>query len=208
MDRPLKALKNNGVGYIEIRSLDVNPLTPLGIDKPQIHFLEAFLLFCLLQDSATISSSEQFEIDNNDKLVAHKGRQSGLMLSSSGRQILLQDWGQEIMEQIMECAKLLSNEHQQSVEEISVRIGSPDLTPSAVMLEEMKREEIGFFEYVDQFSHQYRDLYQNKIVGKDYFSELDRLVLSSRQKQLEIEAQDMLSFDDFITQYFAYNEED
>ena len=38
MDRPLKALQNNGVGYIEIRSLDVNPLTPLGIDKPQIHF--------------------------------------------------------------------------------------------------------------------------------------------------------------------------
>ena len=208
MDRPLKALINNGVGYIEIRSLDVNPLTPLGIDKPQIHFLEAFLLFCLLQDSATISSIEQFEIDNNDKLVAHKGRQPGLMLSSSGRQILLQDWGQEIMEQIKECAKLLSNTHQQSVEEISVRIGSPNLTPSAVMLEEMKREEIGFFEYVDQFSHQYRDLYQSKIVNKDYFAELDKLTLYSQQKQLEIEAQDALSFDDFIAEYFSYNEED
>jgi len=141
-------------------------------------------------------------------LVAHKGRQPGLMLSSSGRQTLLQDWGQEIMEQIKECAKLLSNEHQQSVEEISVRIGSPNLTPSAVMLEEMKRKEIGFFEYVDQFSHQYRDLYQNKIVRKDYFSELDKLALSSHKKQLEIEAQDVLSFDDFITQYFTYNEED
>jgi len=76
------------------------------------------------------------------------------------------------------------------------------------MLEEMKREEIGFFEYVDQFSHQYRDLYQNKIVNKDYFAELDRLTLYSQQKQLEIEAQDALSFDDFIAQYFAYNEED
>ncbi len=112
------------------------------------------------------------------------------------------------MEQIKECAKLLSNTHQQSVEEISVRIGSPNLTPSAVMLEEMKREEIGFFEYVDQFSHQYRDLYQSKIVNKDYFTELDRLTLYSQQKQLEIEAQDALSFDDFIAEYFSYNEED
>ncbi|SVB05409.1 uncharacterized protein METZ01_LOCUS158263, partial [marine metagenome] len=204
MDRPLKALQNNGVGYIEIRSLDVNPLTPLGIDKPQIHFLEAFLLFCLLQDSAVISSKEQFEIDNNDKLVAHKGRQPELMLLSNGRQILLQDWGQEIMQQIKECAKLLSNEHQKSVEEISVRIDNPDLTPSAVILEEMKREGIGFFRYIDQLSHQYRDLYQSKIVDKDYFSELDRLALSSQQKQLEIEAQDVLSFDDYIAQYFTY----
>jgi glutamate--cysteine ligase len=112
------------------------------------------------------------------------------------------------MEQIKECARLLSNEHQQSVEEISVRIGSPNLTPSAVMLEEMKREKIGFFEYVDQFSHQYRDLYQSKIVNKDYFAELDKLTLYSQQKQLEIEAQDALSFDDFIAEYFSYNEED
>ncbi len=208
MDRPLKALKNNGVGYIEIRSLDVNPLTPLGIDKPQIHFLEAFLLFCLLQNSAVISSKEQFEIDNNDKLVAHKGRHPELMLISNGRQILLQDWGQEIMQQIKECAKLLSNEHQKSVEEISVRIDNPDLTPSALILEEMKREGIGFFRYIDQLSHQYRDLYQSKIVDKDYFSELDRLALSSQQKQLEIESQDVLSLDDYIAQYFTYNEED
>ena len=61
---------------------------------------------------------------------------------------------------------------------------------------------------VDQFSHQYRDLYQNKIVGKDYFSELDKLALSSHKKQLEIEAEDVLSFDDFLAQYFTYNEED
>ena len=96
MDRPLRALTNNGIGYIEIRSLDVNPLISLGIDKPQIHFLEAFLLFCLLQDSAAISTSEQFDIDNNDNLVAHKGRQPDLKLINNGKEVLLQDWGKEI----------------------------------------------------------------------------------------------------------------
>jgi len=34
------------------------------------------------------------------------------------------------------------------------------------------------------------------------------LTLYSQQKQLEIEAQDALSFDDFIAEYFSYNEED
>ncbi len=208
IDRPMRALKNNGIGYIEIRSLDVNPITPLGIDESQINFLEVFLLFCLLHESKVITSSEQIDINNNDKLVAHNGRKPGLKLSSKGNKILLKDWGQEIFQKIKECAKLLSNKHQLSVVKMSSRINNPELTTSAVMLEKMQQEEKGYFEYVDQFSHQYRDLYQSKTVHKDFFSELDEIVATSHQKQLEIEEKDVLSFDDFLTHYFAYNEED
>ncbi len=203
MDRPLRALTNNGIGYIEIRSLDVNPLISLGIDKPQIQFLEVFLLFCLLQDSAAISTSEQFNIDNNDNLVAHKGRQSGLMLSNNGKEILLQDWAKEIFAGIKDCSKLLTKEHQKSVQKMLSRISDPDLTPSSMMLEEMKQKELGFFEYVDKFSHQNRELYQGKSIDNDYFDALEKLVISSHKEQLKIEEEDELSFDDFIEGYFA-----
>jgi glutamate--cysteine ligase len=203
MDKPLRALTNYGIGYIEIRSLDVNPLISLGIDKPQIHFLEAFLLFCLLQDSATISTSEQFDIDNNDNLVAHKGRQPGLKLRNNGMDILLQDWGKEIFSGITDCSKLLTKEHQKSVQKMLIRINNPDLTPSAIMLEEMQQKESGFFEYINKFSHQNRELYQSKSIDKDYFVELEKLTISSHQKQLRMEAEDVLSFDKFIEEYFA-----
>jgi glutamate--cysteine ligase len=203
MDKPLRALTNNGIGYIEIRSLDVNPLLSLGIDKPQINFLEAFLLFCLLQDSAAISTSEQFDIDNNDNLVAHKGRQPGLKLRNNGMEILLQDWGKEIFSGVTDCSKLLTKEHQKSVQKMLIRINKPDLTPSALMLEEMQQKESGFFEYIDKFSHQNRELYQTKSIDKDYFVELEELAISSYQEQLKKEAEDVLSFDKFIEEYFA-----
>ena len=203
MDRPLRALTNNGIGYIEIRSLDVNPLISLGIDKPQIHFLEAFLLFCLLQDSSAISTSEQFDIDNNDNLVAHKGRQPDLKLINNGKQVLLKDWGKEIFSGVTDCSKLLTKEHQKSVLKMLNRINNPDLTPSAIMLKEMQQRESGFFEYIDKFSHQNRELYQSKSIDKDYFVELEELAISSHQKQLEMEAEDVLSFDKFIEEYFA-----
>jgi len=199
----LRALTNNGIGYIEIRSLDVNPLISLGIDKPQIQFLEAFLLFCLLKDSATISTSEQFDIDNNDNLVAHKGRQPGLKLRNNGMDILLQDWGKEIFSGITDCSKLLTKEHQKSVQKMLIRINNPDLTPSAIMLEEMKQKESGFFEYIDKFSHQNRELYQSKSIDKDYFLELHELAISSHKRQLKMESEDVLSFDKFIEEYFA-----
>ena len=203
MNKPLRALTNNGIGYIEIRSLDVNPLISLGIDKPQIHFLEAFLLFCLLQDSAAISTSEQFDIDNNDNLVSHKGRQPGLKLRNNGMDILLQDWGKEIFSGITECSTLLTKEHQNSVQKMLIRINNPDLTPSAIMLEEMQQKELGFFEYIDKFSHQNKELYRSKSIDKGYFVELEELAISSHQKQLKMEAEDILSFDKFIEEYFA-----
>jgi glutamate--cysteine ligase len=206
IDRPLRALTNNGIGYIEIRSLDVNPLISLGIDKPQIHFLEAFLLFCLLQESTAISTSEQFDIDKNDNLVAHKGRKPGLKLSNNGMQVLLVDWAKEIFAGVTGCSTLLTKEHQKSVQKLLIRISNPDLTPSAIMLEEMQQKEIGFFEYINEFSHQNRELYRSKSIDKDCFVILDELAISSCQDQLKMESEDVLSFDKFIEEYFVDDE--
>ena len=84
-----------------------------------------------------------------------------------------------------------------------IRINNPDLTPSAIMLKEMQQKESGFFEYIDKLSHQNRELYQTKSIDKDYFVELEELAISSYQKQLKMEAEDVLSFDKFIEEYFA-----
>ena len=153
-----------------------------------------------------ISTSEQFDIDNNDNLVAHKGRQPNLILKNNGKEILLQDWGKEIFAGVTDCSKLLTKEHQKSVEKMLSRISNPDLTPSAMMLEEMRQKESGFFEYINKFSHENRELYRSKSIDKDYFDALEELAISSRQNQLKIEAKDVLSFDEFIEEYFAVDE--
>ena len=201
-DKPLRALNNNGVGYIEIRSLDINPLLEVGIDKQQIEFLEAFLLFCLLEDSPAISSSELVDIDSNALLVAHQGRQPGLILSHAGEEVTLADWGESIFEKIKQCSKLQSDAHQESVESISMRIKDPNLTPSAIMLNEMKHQEKGFFEFTDQYSRQYKTQNQQKAFDNDYFLRLDELAISSIKEQLELESNDVLNFDQFLEQYF------
>ena len=72
-----------------------------------------------------------------------------------------------------------------------------------MMLQEMQQKELGFFEYIDKFSHQNRELYRSKSIDKDYLVELEKLAISSRQEQLRMEADDVLSFDKFIEEYFA-----
>jgi len=57
----------------------------------------------------------------------------------------------------------------------------------------------------DQLSclHQNRELYRSKSIDKDYFVALDELAISSHKEQLKLEAEDVLSFDKFIEEYFA-----
>ena len=57
-ERPIQALMARGVQYIEVRCLDINPFLPLGIDLAEARFLDAFLLFCALQDSSGLSCSK------------------------------------------------------------------------------------------------------------------------------------------------------
>ena len=71
---------------------------------------------------------------------------------------------------------------------------------------DLQQKEIGFFEYIDKFSHQNRELYRSISIDKDYFIALDELSISSRQHQLKMEAEDVLTFDKFIEEYFSDDE--
>ncbi len=91
-ERPLAALARGGVQYVELRSLDVNAFEPTGVNEEELRFLEAFLLFCLLQESPPLDIREKSEAAENQTAVAHRGRQPGLRLRRNGQEIALQDW--------------------------------------------------------------------------------------------------------------------
>ncbi len=200
--KPLDALHENGIGYIELRSLDINPSLPLGIDKTQVLFLEAFLLFCLLEDSPVICSREQAECDANDQLVAHKGRQPKLALMHQGKSILLQDLGRTVMDKIYLCAELLGQDYQAAVNTIGRRIEHAELTPSAITLSEMKDQNQGFFDYTNAWAKQHRQAFLAKEIDLVHFDYLDQQAKKSCQQQFAIEQADNSSFDAYLEHYF------
>lgn len=48
-NRPIEALRESGIHYIEVRILDLNPLLPLGLEIETLAFLDLFLIYCLLE---------------------------------------------------------------------------------------------------------------------------------------------------------------
>ncbi len=201
--KPLDALQEDGIRYIELRSLDINPSLPLGIDQTQVYFLEAFMLFCLLEHSPVISSREQFEIDNNDQLVAHEGRKPDLKLIYQSKPVLLQSLGHLVMDKIYLCAELLGSDYQQAVKQIGRRFDSSDLTPSAIALSEMKDRNQGFFDYINSLGKQHREYFLANEIDQAHFNYLDQQAKLSCVEQAEIERADHLNFDEFLMDYFA-----
>ncbi|SMN00963.1 Glutamate--cysteine ligase [uncultured Candidatus Thioglobus sp.] len=200
--KPLDALGENGIAYIELRSLDINPNLPLGIDQSQVLFLEVFLLFCLLENSPMISSRAQFEIDRNDQLVAHQGRQPDLTLTHQGREVTLKELGNTTMDKMQLCAGLLGQSYQTAVEKIAQRINQPELTPSAITLSEMRKQKQGFFDYTNSLAKQHQKDFLAKKIDQKHFDYLDQQAKKSCEQQIQIEQADNIDFDEYLANYF------
>ena len=119
--RPLEALLQDGIEYIEFRSLDLNPYLPLGIDSEQCRFLDTFLLHCLLSDSPECNAEEFFEIAANVTKVVERGRSPGLNLMRQGTEKSLRMWSNELLNDMRYAASLLDNNGDENSYGLSVQ---------------------------------------------------------------------------------------
>lgn len=76
-ERPLDALRSRGVEYVEVRCLDIDPFAPHGVAETTLRFVDAFLLFCALDDSPCLAGAEQDACRRNFAAVAREGRRRG-----------------------------------------------------------------------------------------------------------------------------------
>ena len=207
-EKPTLALKKRGVKYVELRSLDVNAFDPLGINQTQLRFLEAFLVFCLIQDSPQICFSEREEIDLNEINVAHYGRDPALKLQRDASDCSLKEWGGEICDAMEGICELLDKSYedkpyQRALKEQCDKIRDPELTPSARMLEEMRKNGEGFYHFARRMSQQHFDYFNSVKLDAKRQSFFKEQAEASINKQKEIEQSDTLSFDEYLNKYFA-----
>jgi glutamate--cysteine ligase len=208
LESPAIALKQRGIQYIELRSLDVNAYHPLGVDETQLRFLEALMLTCMLVDSPPLSGQEQTETNQNLLAVAHRGREPGLMLSNDGKMQGLYAWGGQVLQAMMPVCAWLDAVHQTHIYEDALddqlnKLAHPELTPSARMLHEMRERGEGFFDFAQRLSMQHYRFFNARDLPTGRCAEFDQLAQQSLQKQAGIEAEPQQDFDKFLADYFS-----
>jgi glutamate--cysteine ligase len=208
LEKPAQALQRRGIHYVELRSPDVNVFDPLGISEGQVRFLEALMLFCLLQESPPIDDAERAAIDLNIGDVAHSGRTPGMSLLRRGSWLPLRQWGEELCDAMTDiCAVLDGSDparpYTRVLAEQRELLHDPDRTPSARMLAEMRQQRESFFEFAHRMSHQHRDWFRQQPLAEETAQRLQTLAEASWQEQQRIEAEPQVPFDQFLSAYFS-----
>jgi glutamate--cysteine ligase len=211
MEKPTQALRRRGVGYVELRSLDVNIFEPIGVGMEQLLFLEVLMLYCLLAESPRIGARERRDIDDNQVLTAHRGREPGLALARDRTPVKLRDWAREILGEMAPVAGLLDGKgddlHAESLLRQSEKVDRPELTPSARVLESMRERREGFFDFARRLSDEHRRHLMSSALNPEHQALFDGLAAESRRRQQEIEASDDRSFDDFLNAYLSQGDD-
>jgi len=207
-ERPTTALANRGVQYVEVRSLDINPLDPIGVNEDQLRFTEMLLIFCALQDSPEFDQTSEEMIRHNQRQVALYGRQPDLPLTSPEGEKTLQSWAGNLMQQLKPLAASLDEHednipYQQALNTQQQKVENPNLTPSAIMLRKMREQNLSFYGYAIQLSKQWQDRYAKRPLSDDVKQHFTALAQTSHAKQAEIEAADDISFDQYLANYFS-----
>ncbi len=207
-EKPILALRQRGVRYVELRSVDINPLDPLGVAAPQLRFLEAFLLFCLLAESPPLDAAERRMIDDNQMAVALTGRDPALVLQRRRDSSLpARRWAEEIVEALRPICELLDlgesgRPYAAALAEQRGMLVDPDRTPSARILAEMRASGENFFRYARRLSEQCRDALQSEPLAEERDRFFAEAAERSLREQAEIEAADDMTFDEFLRRYF------
>ncbi len=205
-ERSTQALAARGVEYVEIRALDLNCHSRNGVDKAQLYFLEAFLIFCLLEESPILSKKELSEIEYNELTVALRGHQPNLELIERSGKRKIQEWSLEICDRMTAiCECLDSGTHNvhytQALENQIQAIRSPDTLPAARILQTLADNREPYQTYAMNLSKDFARHFRKEPAPKIFAQNFTELAYKSHEKQKELENSAEIPLDDYISSY-------
>jgi glutamate--cysteine ligase len=208
-ERPTAALRRGGIEYVEIRSLDINISDPAGVNQNTMRVIEAFLIYCLLEESPHLDEASCDECTRNQAYTAKQGRNPELRLLRDGNEVTLASWGSEILHKVSAVAELIDGaeggeSYSQAVRSMLDLVEEPAATPSAQLLEELKSAKCSFFDYALSVAQNHRDYFASITpLSKARQEEFEQEAARSIEQQQEIESGDEISLEEYLANYFS-----
>ncbi|MBS0291896.1 MAG: glutamate--cysteine ligase [Proteobacteria bacterium] len=206
-ERPLHALRERGVEYVEVRLMDLDPFESVGITAPTMRLLDLFLLHCLLTDSPPDTPAEIAECKHNQHQTAERGREPGLLLQRGGRPVPLSDWAAEVLAECVPIAVALDRaqggqDYATALRQAEAVLADSAQAPSARVLAALRSlADCSFERFSFAQSAQARDKLLALPWNTGQQAHYDALAARSLAEQKDIEAQDQLPFEDWRQQY-------
>ncbi len=206
-ETPAQALENRGIEYIEVRVLDVNPFSNVGISADQMRFVDLFLLYCLLENSPPLSWDEQVDTERLVSEVVKRGRMPGLQLTDSAGIASVEERLEALFSELNNIAVVLDESkakalYQQSLAALAPAIKNPEQTLSGKVMSMFKRAIADGGKPGMELAEMYRtELMSGELehYTQEQFTAWTKQSIEDKQT---LEANTRGSFGDFLADYF------
>jgi glutamate--cysteine ligase len=208
-ERPLHALRERGVQYVEVRAMDLDVFADIGITAATARFLDVFLLHCLLTDSPPDTPREIEAVGRNKQLLAARGREPGLRLDRNGQPVELREWAGQVLAECRPIAAALDaawggDAHAAALAAAVGAAADPTLLPSArILIEMQERYDGSYSRFALACSLRHRATLQAAPFPASLAAEFARMAEESLEKQRKIEAGDKVPFEQYRQQYLS-----
>ena len=210
-ERPLHALRERGVEYVEVRCMDLDPFVDIGIAADTTRVLDLFLLHCLLAPSPDDTPQEVAALGRNQHRTAAQGREPGLRLerheAGRVREVVLVEWAAEIVEALAPIAAALDTLHGGSAYRTALAgaqraLAEPATLPSARVLAAMQQDFGGSY---TGFARARGEAARAQLLALPWSAEQQSAFAAmarvSQQRQQAIEAADTVDFETWRQAY-------
>jgi glutamate--cysteine ligase len=208
-ERPLHALRERGVEYVEVRCMDLDPFEPLGIGAGTIAFLDVFLLHCLLADSPPDTPDEIAALARNQHRTAERGRDPDLRLERKGSESTIAEWGAQLLDECAPIAAALDGAHggrahMEAIALAAAALYGPQQLPSARVLQALHSQHDGSYNgFVKACAERTRTAVMRRPFPDEARAEFIRLAADSIDEQRRVELADTVPFEEFRQQYLS-----
>ena len=135
----LNSLDNDGIEYIEVRTLDINPFYKCGLVRHDMKFLHLFLIYMYLKDESDYEAWQE-EAKTNEENVAERAYVESMRLIKDGEEVTIKEWAADIINEMFGMCEVLGINEPQTLNLMLNRIANPDITYGKRLLELIKED--------------------------------------------------------------------
>lgn len=133
-----QSLLNDGIKYLEYRTIDVNPFVRGGVALVDLKFLESFNLYLLLKEEVEYEKWQEEALENQE-LIAKFGKRN-VRLKRNGEYVLKAQWAMEILEETKAISKELSLNNEEALNVMIERVQDVNKTYAHLIEERVKNK--------------------------------------------------------------------
>lgn len=206
-EHPSAALQSRGVEYIEVRIMDLDPSSPIGMQASTLYFIDVFLLFCMLRGDERLDAEECSKLRALQQQIAAQGRDLEKDFDFGHGPIKLADKANSVLEALEEVAHFLVAQtgnaaYLEAVQLQKDKLKDASQLPSAQLLQLCEQHK-GYQSAMLTLSKQQQSQWLTQPLSTELQQVFKEKAAASIAEQHAIEAADEIPFDDFLKAYLT-----